>query len=304
MAAGVLTLPVLGAGVALGAPLIASGNVRSSHIVALNHVATLAWGVMVSMGASYQLFPAMVGSPNRPARGVIAHLVAMEIGILALIAGFLVRQPWLAAVGGTVVMIGVLVFAGIVAGLARTGRRWSTPARGVMGACGYLASTVVWGWLMSENLVHRFWPGLLGYPGVGVHAALGIGGWFVQLVVSVSYHLVPRFVRADPDDPRHANAALILLNASVLLRASAALTVTASLARFGALIGSVAAVVYAGDLWHLLATAPRRKPDLTIQHWSRRSCWRFSAPSGPRGSFHSGASASRRPSSSWYCWDG
>ncbi len=137
---------------------------------------------------------------------------------------------------------------------------------------------------MGLNWTRQFWPGLLTNAGVGVHAALGVGGWFVQLVVSVSYYLLPRFMglhrtgqtaRGDMDEhssgdderaPRLAPV-LILLNTGVILLLVAAFAGSSLPARTGATLLAAAGVLYAGDLARILRARQRTKPDLTVHHW-------------------------------------
>jgi hypothetical protein len=209
----------------------------------------------------------MIGSSVRAGRGAIVQMAAVLTGAAALVAGFALRRHEAVAVGAVVATLGVVVFVVSTVRVARTARRWSPSAAGVLAACVYFALAALWGWLMSENLMHGFAAGLRGYAGVGVHAALGLGGWFAQLIVAVSYHLLPRFVRAASDAPGRVVPVLILINASVVAFVAAAATASGTTARVGAVLAAAAAIVYAVDLQRILRGRRRPQPDLTVTHW-------------------------------------
>lgn len=267
MAAAVLLLPLIGIGLALIAGLLTSGNYRAFPVLAVNHLVTLGWGTLIAMGALHQMFPAMIGAPLRPGREAVAQFVLSFSGMAALVTGFWLRSTGLIAAGGAVVWSGLMWFLWLILRVIPYRRRWSLPLTGVALALLYLALAVTWGLLMGLNWRWGFWRGLLGYAGVGTHVALGVGGWFVQLILSVSYYLVPRFTGAEHDDERRLRPVLILLNAGIAAFVGAALGVSAPLNRLGAALLAAAGLVYAGDLAGMLRGTRRMKPDLTIHHW-------------------------------------
>ena len=284
MVTSVLLLPVAGAGLASVSPQLAAGTFRTYPVLAVNHLVTLGWGTLLAMGAIHQMFPAMVGVPRRPGRGALIQYGLSLAGAATLVGGLLLRRvPWVAA-GGLVAWIGITYFLWLTARIARRRRRWTPEASGVALALGYLLLTATWGLLAVLNWRWPFWRGLLGDAGVGVHAALGLGGWFAQLVVSVSAYLLPRFVglhrieaRADAGSGEtHAGAAaraipllpaLLPLNAGVLLLVAAALLGAPPPARFGAALLAASGLLYAGSLLRVLRARQQAKPDLTIHHW-------------------------------------
>ena len=267
MVAGVVALPVAALGLVLVAPGLAAGAYRSYPVLAVNHLFTLGWGTFVALGALHQLFPAMVGLSRRRDPVAGPQMALALAGLLVLLAGFLTRRPLLVALGGSGVWVATLVALWVVGAAARGRRRWPPAASGVVLAVLYLVLATTWGLLMGLNWTWPFWPRLLLRAGLGTHAALGLGGWFAQLVVSVSYYLVPRFTGAPPPSPRRVALVLALLNASVLLLVGAAFSASRTLARLAAAVLATAALLYAQDVHRLLQHTRRQAPDLTIHHW-------------------------------------
>jgi hypothetical protein len=267
MAAAVLLLPLLGAGAMLAAPHLTRGNFRAAEVLAVNHLATLGWGTLVAMGALYHLFPAMLGASVRPDRRVLPQVILSASGAVLVVAGFLARLAPLVVLGGFATAAGLVVFLWLLMRALPQRRRWSLPATGVALALGALGLTVVWGLVLGVNRHHAFWPSLLGYAGVGTHAALGLGGWFAQLIISVSYFLLPRFMGARDLGEGRLRLVLWLLNAGVVAFVVAALWGPALLARAGAVLLAAAGLLYASDLWTFLRGTRGDRPDLTTHHW-------------------------------------
>jgi len=267
MATAVLLLPLLGAGAAWAAPSLAGGNFRAWHVLAVNHLATLGWGTLTAMGAMYQLFPAMIGASVRPDGKATIQFVMHLIGLTLMIAGFLTRAMPLVVFGGIAVIASVVVFVVLLVCMIPRRRRWTLTATGSMMALGYLVLTVSWGLVVGINMHHRFWPSLFTYAGVGTHASLGLIGWFVQLVISESYYLLPRFMNGREIGEGRLRIILLLLNAGVVMLAAAALGTVEILARAGVATLAVAGAIYAGDLRRFLLGTRGDRPDLTTRHW-------------------------------------
>lgn len=265
MVAAVLTLPLIGLGVALTAGRIVAGTYRSFPVLAVNHLTTLGWGTLVAMGSFYQLFPAMIGATARPGKAVTVQFALSVAGLVILVTGFLFHSLFWIACGGIVTWGGVMLFVWLVLRLIPHGRRWHVPATGVVVSLAYLTVAVTWGALMGLNWRWVFWPGLLTTVGVGTHVVLGLGGWFVQLIVSVSYYLLPRFAGVRWDG--RLGPLLVILNAGIAALAGAALTGRDWPARLAAAMLGIAGLFYVRDLAGTLRTARPGKPDLTIHHW-------------------------------------
>ena len=217
MAAALLLLPAVGAGAIVAAAPLAAGNFRAWPVLTVNHLATLGWATLTAMGALHQLAPAMLGISARPGRQALAQGCLVLVGLAVLAVGFLTRRQGVLVAGGLVVWAGIACFVWLLARLVPRRRRWPLPGFGVAASLGYLVATASWGVVLTINWRWPFWLHLLGVAGIGTHVALGVVGWLVQLVVSVSYYLLPRFVGARPLDQGRLPAVLGLLNAGVVV---------------------------------------------------------------------------------------
>lgn len=267
MVTALLVLPVAGAGAVVAAAPLAAGNFRAWPVLATNHLVTVGWATLVAMGALHQLAPAMLGVSDRPGRPALLQFGVTLLGLGLLTVGFLMRWRGVLVAGGLVTWSGIVFFAWLLARLVPRRRRWPPPAAGVATSVGALVLAASWGVLMVVNWRWPFWLHLLTEAGIGTHVVLGLVGWLVQLVVSVSYHLLPRFVGARPPAAGRLPVVLGLLNAGVAVLVMAALGRGGAAARLGVALLAAAGGVYAMDLWGWLQAARGAKPDLTIQHW-------------------------------------
>lgn len=265
--AACILLPVGGLSVLAASGPVVEGAWRSYPLLATNHLLTLGWGTLVALGTLHQMFPAVLGVSSKPGRAAVVHFVFTAAGVLVVLAGLLAGAPPWVAFGGVWLLGSVAVFCALLARLVPRRRRWPPSATGVALSVGYLLVTVVWGTLMALNWNFRFWPALYTYAGLGVHAAVGLLGWFVQLVVSVSYYLLPRFtgVRTVPEE--RVLPLVGLLNLSVGLFVAAAALGAPFLARVATLVLCTAASVHVLDVVRFLRAARQQAPDLTNWHW-------------------------------------
>jgi hypothetical protein len=286
LATAVLLLPLFGAAVAWAAPALAATSPRSWPILAANHLGTLGWGTLTAMGALHQMFPAMLGISHRPGRPALVQFALTVLGSLLVITGFLRQDAGWVAAGGAISWASVGLFGLLLVRMVPHRRRWSLPVAGVLLALLSLVVTVSWGAIMAFNWRFRFAPGLWLWAGVGVHAAVGLVGWFAQLVVSVSYYLLPRFTGVRLAGDGALRWLLGLLNVSVALLTIAALRADAAFARAAAGLCGLAGWLYARDLVRFLRGARQRAPDLTNWSW-----WAIAAQMAALGALAAGWAA-------------
>ncbi|MCS7173542.1 MAG: hypothetical protein N0A24_09210 [Armatimonadetes bacterium] len=283
LATAVLLLPLFGAAVAWVAPALATTSPRGWPVLAANHLGTLGWGTLTAMGALHQMFPAMLGISQRPGSAALVQFAVTCLGLLLLISGFLRWDAGWVAAGGVISWAGVGLFLALLLRMVPRRRRWLRPLVGVLLSLLALLLTVTWGGLMALNWRFPFAPALLLWAGVGVHAAVGMVGWFGQLVVSVSYYLLPRFTGVRLDGDGALRWLLALLNTSVALLAVAAWRAEVGFARVAAILCGVGGWAYARDLICFLRKARQRAPDLTNWHW-----WAIAAQTAALGTLVAG----------------
>jgi hypothetical protein len=233
--------------------------------LALTHAFTLGFLAMVMLGALMQMLPVVAGSPM-PAPRLVAWIshVALVLGTVALVAGFLTAEP--AAYGSSVVLLGIsftVFLAAAAIGLARAAA--GVTVNGIRFAVLSLALTILLG--LALALLRAGWwsPPAIEYA-INAHVSLGLIGWVLLLVVGVAYQVVPMFQLTPPYPPRlsrwlaGALFALLLFHAAApLLPPAAAHLVDAALAA-GILLFAVATL-------RLQSRRRRKLPDVTLDYW-------------------------------------
>lgn len=208
----------------------------NQHVIALTHLFVLGWIATIVMGAMYQLVPVALETKLYSERLARWQFVFHLVGFSGMVWMF---WHWdLKHVGhfGSVLTVGVGLFAyNIGRTLARV-PRWNVVATAVASALGWLTLAVLAGLLVvigkcsydAETVAAATGPlglllrGLSATAGVvrrfdtigamHAHAHLGAVGVFILLIVGISYKLVPMFTLSDLQNRRRAAASLGLLN--------------------------------------------------------------------------------------------
>lgn len=184
-------------GVAAGLMIAATGDIAilsrwAPETLAIVHLLVAGFLLQAMSGALFQFVPvAAGGNVWRPrALATLLH-PALLGGALLLVAGLYFSAGGLLRVGGALLLGAVTLLVAVV-GLALM----RTPASGpvivaLRFAVGGLAMTVLLGGTLAEALA-----GAHAWPVAAItnlHAAWGLGGWVLMLVVGVSGFVVPMF---------------------------------------------------------------------------------------------------------------
>jgi hypothetical protein len=187
-----------------------------AQTLALTHLGTLGFLVMVMMGALYQLTPVVAGSRVRGVR--IAHAVhaSLSIGLVGFVTGLLAYAPRVTFVSLAVLFLSLLLFLPpVIQALGRAPTRSET----VTGMRMAIVSLVLVGflglWMAHGHSGMRF-------PGprplwIQVHLSVGFLGWVGCLISAVSWQVLPMFYLASPQSGRSKRATLVLVAVGVLL---------------------------------------------------------------------------------------
>lgn len=183
--------------------------------LALTHLFTAGFMLQVMCGALLQFIPVAAGGNIwRPT--LVAGFVHPTISIAALLfaGGFLSANHALLDIAAALFLLALGAYA-LAAGLAV----WRTPANSptitaIRLAVGGLAITVVLGVLLVETLQGRV-PFAIATL-TDVHAAWGLGGWGLMLLVGVSFFVVPMF-QMTPVYPKPLQRYLPLLLVTLLV---------------------------------------------------------------------------------------
>ncbi|HQW19695.1 MAG TPA: hypothetical protein PLI90_03360 [Rhodocyclaceae bacterium] len=199
-----LTAPLFGilAGLLLiwlGPDMLASR--WSAGTLALTHLLSVGFLLQAMCGALLQFVPVTSGGnvwQPRLVAGVLHPLLI--VATLLLAGGFALSQPLWLLIAASLFAVGLGSFLFVV-GLAL----WRTPAQGpsiriLRLALFGLAVTLILGILLVSALggFGRWQTGLPLPAIVNVHAAWGLGGWALMLVIGVSNQVVPMFQLTPP----------------------------------------------------------------------------------------------------------
>ena len=193
----------------------------SPGAIALTHLFVLGWLCSIVMGAMYQLVPVALEAKLFSERLAQIQFAFHITGCVGMVWAFQVWNLKSVAQFGAVLAVGVALF---IYNLARTLLRvpkWNVVATSVASAIGWVLLAVAAGLVIavakssSESLpklagfVFRFDP----IGAMHAHAHLGAIGFFLVLIVGVSYKLIPMFTLSELQNHRRAAWSVILLNA-------------------------------------------------------------------------------------------
>ncbi|MBK9140354.1 MAG: cbb3-type cytochrome c oxidase subunit I [Verrucomicrobia bacterium] len=262
----------------------------NQYVVAATHLFVLGFVCTIVMGAMYQLVPVALETRLHSERTAKWQFAFHVIGVAGMVWMF---WRWdLKQVGhfGSVVAMGVGLFAYNIGRTLWCVPRWNVVATGIASALFWLVCAVTAGLVVTAakctydsvatlSPVNPLWAALKALQGtanfvnrfdaLGVmhaHAHLGVVGFFVMMIVSVSYKLVPMFLLSDLQNERRARLGLWLLNAAVLgLFFTIALRSAWKLAF--ALLGAAAVTLYLVEMRAILRARRRRLIDWGLRHF-------------------------------------
>jgi len=233
--------------------------------LALAHALTLGFLAMVMLGALLQMLPVVAGASLPAARRVawISH-VSLVLGTLALMTGFLTAEP--GAYGIAIVLLGggfAVFLAAASISLARAVA--GVTVNGIRLAVVCLGFTLLLGLALALRYAGGWMPPAVETM-ISAHAAFGLLGWVLLLVIGVAWQVVPMFQITPPYPPRLARWLAGTLFALLLLHAAALLFFpAAAIAVEAALAGAI--VAFAVATLRLQARRRRKLADVTLAYW-------------------------------------
>lgn len=262
---GIVALVVGSVWLAMRPELLATYH-YNQHIIAATHLFVLGWICSVIMGAMYQLVPVALETRLHSERLARWHFVLHVLGFVGMVVMFRIWDMKQVAHFGSLVAIGVGLF---VYNLARTLARiprWNVVAAGIAASLFWLSLTVLAGLFLASA---KFWPQINPFPPIAAmhaHAHLGGLGFFVMMMVGVSYKLVPMFALSEVQSVRRAGWSLVLLNAGL-----AGVFVTILLSSpwkfFFALVLFVGLILYGMEIVAILRACKRRNLDWGLKYF-------------------------------------
>lgn len=195
-----------------------SGHYFNPSLLALVHTAALGWGTMVIFGAAYQLIPVIFEHTLYSPLLALASYVSLTVGSILLIYTF-----WNFQSGTLMITAGsFIVFASICYNInvfltARcSAKKIDYPKAFLLSSALWLLVTTIIGLLLAINLHHTFIP-RNHLDILKLHAHVGLGGWFLQLITGASIKLVPMFLMGKSDKGKLISLSFILQNTGLVL---------------------------------------------------------------------------------------
>jgi cbb3-type cytochrome oxidase subunit 1 len=171
--------------------------------LALTHTFTLGWITAAMMGVMYRYVPALTKRPLRFPRLALLQLWLFVVGVIGMVAHFVIGYwiaTWLAA---AVVVVSVALFAlNMLLCLAPAGRR-GVAETGMLLAVLYLLVAAMLGLLLAVDKTFGFLHGSV-ITNLAGHAHLAALGWVSLTICAVSYRMVPAFLLPEIELPRAA----------------------------------------------------------------------------------------------------
>jgi hypothetical protein len=287
MLAGLAAI-IFGVGWLVLRPSLVAAYHYNQYVVAVTHLFVLGGICSIVMGAMYQLVPVALETRLHNERLARWQFVFHVVGFTGMVWMF---WTWnLKQVGhfGSVLAVGVGLF---VYNLARTLRRvpkWNVTATAVTAALVWISLAVTAGLVIAiakcANAVAFDPPAHLSgvmramlpvgnfmgrfdtISAMHAHAHLGSVGFFVTLIVGVSYKLIPMFTLSEVQSARRATWSVLLLNfglagsfVSILLHSPWKLAF--------ALVMIAGLAVYAWELAAILRARKRRALDWGVKYF-------------------------------------
>ncbi len=184
------------------------------HVLALVHIATLAWLTMTIMGASLQLIPVIIVAPLRATRFIHWQYPIYTSGVVLLLSGFWWMHPWLIAIGGTVIVLAVAHYVVVLSITLAHGTARPLTVRFLVASLAYLCIVVSLGLTMALDFQFDFLGPTFDQL-ILTHITLGIVGWLSSTLIGVSYTIVRMFALAHGHGDGLGRFIFILLNASI-----------------------------------------------------------------------------------------
>lgn len=197
-------------------PDIFIGHYFHPKLLAITHIAALAWGSMVVFGALYQFLPVILEKPLYSEMLAIFTLFLFSGGVVLLIYSF-----WNFFVGihiqiaSAIICFSLVLFAINVFCTASKITKWNIETEFIVTAIIWLLLTAVIGALMAFNFSFPFLPKshLLFLK---LHAHSGIVGWFLLLIMGVASKLIPMFLLSTNLNKKKLNYSFYLTNIGLI----------------------------------------------------------------------------------------
>ncbi len=231
--------------------------------LAVVHAFTLGYIAMVMLGALFQMLPVVMGAafPQAERAALFVHLL-ITAGTLCLVFAFLTQVPALfAAAIALLVPVLILFGTGVVVAIFRAGEAKATARAVQLAAIGLIVTIATGGYLASG---HAFEAVSLNRSLANYHAAWGVIGWILVLVVGISGQVIPMFLTTPPYPELFGKGLVYLL---VLFLCAGSLLPFQGLQQVAVVLVGTLMLAYAIVTLRLLGKRRRKRFDITDWFW-------------------------------------
>lgn len=246
-------------------PQILSEYHYNQYVVSLTHLFVLGWIASVIMGAMYQLVPVALETRLHSERLARWHFPLHLGDVIGMVWMFWIWDMKQVGHFGSFVGLGILIFAYNIGRTLKSVPRWNVVAGAIasalvwltLGMCAglYVAAAKCWSFSPFDPLAQMH-----------AHAHLGGVGFFIMMLVGVSYKLIPMFTLSEIQNQRRAWRSIHLLNLGLAgLFVTILLKSAWKLAFALVIIGAL--TLYARELTAILRARKRRELDWGVRYF-------------------------------------
>lgn len=211
----------------------------NQYVVSLTHLLVLGWICSIVMGAMYQLVPVALETQLYSEKLAWWQFLFHTIGFAGMVWMFRIWNLKQVGHFGCVLAVGVGLFVYNIARTLNRVPKWNVTATAVTAALSWISVAIIAGLLVATSkctyntetaisavgpvgsLIHglRSAAGFMSHfnpiSAMHAHAHLGALGFFIILIVGVSYKLIPMFTLSEVQSRRRAGLSIAFLNAGL-----------------------------------------------------------------------------------------
>ena len=187
----------------------------NQYVIAVTHLFTLGWLASIVMGAMYQLVPVALETKLHSEKLARWQFVFHFIGVVGMVWTFWIWDMTQVGHFGSIMALGIGLFVYNIARTLKKIPRWNVIAAAIACALFWISWTAAMGLYVAASKCWNFSP-FDTVAQMHAHAHLGAVGFFLMMLVGVSYKLVPMFCLSDLQSPRRAAWSIALLNFGLL----------------------------------------------------------------------------------------
>ena len=199
-----------------------SGELLGYHltpqVLAIVHLMILGWISLVIFGALYQLIPVVMEVKIYSEKLAFATLAVLIFGLIFLVIGFVDFKFKIShniSMGATFIIIAVILFALNTLKSAASSTKKSISRDYIIASGLYLLLNVSYALFMVLNMSYHY----VAVPHTELlkaHLIVGLGGWFLMLIIGVSVKLMPMFLIVHKLKEHYLRWGFYLMNAGIL----------------------------------------------------------------------------------------